>query len=1506
MRIPEPICLTGSGWTKTDAHGALEARDRLKAMKPQILWLSIPPLEAWDDHDSVAATFCLDAAAAQNFDGRLWVIAHPHRSTLWDSPRVQKCMSCSGVHYQQVNLSSFSDVVTSKTGNLGLLTNAPSGWIESLHAGTFTVDKTKPETESDYWFSMSDSYPYSFCQSVLTLVDGFKEDKSLPVTEKHQASLIDDLLVDLDLKELTALCTVFTVKEYEGSCHIVNSVAEVSRLLPYHVTDNEVKWFMNWVNARPLGTKINFDESARSRLVRQASALRALRKRHFPQCAFAECVVLRGILPNLVSDIASGEGQAVVMMWRKNSTSKRLYAAGLQYLDMKGFNPSSWSIVIMYNAGGGATGRNNVIPQPPSIPVESQVGPDDPAAPAPREPPLPPPSWPPPYVGPTYSDPADLIPPWHDTPVPEAPPASYIPAMPAPQHKAGWPAPLPQGAPLRGVSPPPPPAGRMRPEASRSRSRSHSEKESETETYEDDDRSDHDAADQRSRDRSRSRDDPQSEDDWRRRARSRSRDSSQGETGSGSDGSDGSDRRRRERSRSHDGSLRDRSRSRDGSVLPPSGTSSRRSSRQYTPESPRSRTRSGSSTPSLRLPTPGEAVDDERVDPLTRGPRRGPERYDLSTPRPPPRERSRSHDDPQPAPTGPPKAHGPPTAVKTMTVPRAPPAGRQPPEPKEEDDIDSEDLACGESLYCGACAVLSLRSEHDRCYNCLNKEQLPECVRRLHENTYKTEHWASAQQADDLVILEDDGYWSHHSDGHKLAAVTCSFSFVTGPDDEIIDISDLASTPATSEALYLNDSWLSFATDEEFEKEVMARPAMQRPSLRSAYRVVKTPQQRSAAPKRKPAARREASQEEKRLYAKQFAEAKQAEYKSWAEENDVYDLIDMRKEQVKNFVTGRWVLTIKRDKDGKFIKCKARWVLRGFQDRQNWDLQTDSPTSTRPGFRLQCQAAANNDWDLTHIDLKTAFLQGNAFDEKRNVVCQLPPEAGHPPYMAARLKRAAYGLNDAPRLWWNRLDTKLRSYGLVPTRADRCCYVLYSNRSSLRRKDVKGSEAKKAVHWTEEVVEPLDPAIWEASSFKNDSRAERLDVGRSSSKLDIDGALELLLDPITGSAAKGKSVEGVVTIHVDDALMAGTPYFVKHVVDGLRKDFKVGSEDKNDVLFVGQRIRWVDKDKPSTKHIRVDQERKVEELSEIKIDSSLRETLTCTPDLHTQFRSVLGQVNWLQSRTQYQSCYLFSRSASASASPTVGDVKALNKLVRKIRQEVVVLNFWPLRGTNRIVGYPDASFRNNADKTSQRGQAIFLAEPRAQGKIDTRGSLVDYESQKIKRQTLSTTVAELYAFMKCFGTCQFLRGLWMDISGTVAEVHMRTDANNLVTTASTTHLPEQRETIHMINQLRTEACSGAIDDLAHVVSADCLADCLTKHSAKPDALIKAVSHGILPNVDKHPPFRELMRDRHKAYLAEWIVYNLPAAEDIVTFLAMPIHTEIVLALQGADWYDQPE
>ena len=99
---------------------------------------------------------------------------------------------------------------------------------------------------------------------------------------------------------------------------------------------------------------------------------------------------------------------------------------------------------------------------------------------------------------------------------------------------------------------------------------------------------------------------------------------------------------------------------------------------------------------------------------------------------------------------------------------------------------------------------------------------------------------------------------------------------------------------------------------------------------------------------------------------------------------------------------------------------------------------------------MSCQIAARRRWDLFHIDLQTAFLQGQSHGENRDVVCQLPPEAGHPPFIAARLKKPSHGRSDARRRWWNILDKALRNFGMVPTRADRCCYVLYSLQSRKR------------------------------------------------------------------------------------------------------------------------------------------------------------------------------------------------------------------------------------------------------------------------------------------------------------------------------------------------------------------------------------------------------------------------------------------------------------------------
>ena len=98
-----------------------------------------------------------------------------------------------------------------------------------------------------------------------------------------------------------------------------------------------------------------------------------------------------------------------------------------------------------------------------------------------------------------------------------------------------------------------------------------------------------------------------------------------------------------------------------------------------------------------------------------------------------------------------------------------------------------------------------------------------------------------------------------------------------------------------------------------------------------------------ARAKRRSRARKEASAKEARGYYKQFAEATHIEWKSWIA-NEVSDLVDMRKVEPKNYVTGQWVLTIKTNKQGNFLRAKVRWVRRGCQDKQK-DL---------PSFRFAC------------------------------------------------------------------------------------------------------------------------------------------------------------------------------------------------------------------------------------------------------------------------------------------------------------------------------------------------------------------------------------------------------------------------------------------------------------------------------------------------------------------------------------------------------------------------
>jgi hypothetical protein len=76
-------------------------------------------------------------------------------------------------------------------------------------------------------------------------------------------------------------------------------------------------------------------------------------------------------------------------------------------------------------------------------------------------------------------------------------------------------------------------------------------------------------------------------------------------------------------------------------------------------------------------------------------------------------------------------------------------------------------------------------------------------------------------------------------------------------------------------------------------------------------------------------------------------------------------------------ITSRLVLKEKKDENNRVFKCKARLVVRGFQQREGVDYtDTFASTSTPPTWRVLLALAAILDWEIEQIDFIGAFLNG--------------------------------------------------------------------------------------------------------------------------------------------------------------------------------------------------------------------------------------------------------------------------------------------------------------------------------------------------------------------------------------------------------------------------------------------------------------------------------------------------------------------------------------------------
>lgn len=73
----------------------------------------------------------------------------------------------------------------------------------------------------------------------------------------------------------------------------------------------------------------------------------------------------------------------------------------------------------------------------------------------------------------------------------------------------------------------------------------------------------------------------------------------------------------------------------------------------------------------------------------------------------------------------------------------------------------------------------------------------------------------------------------------------------------------------------------------------------------------------------------------------------------------------------------KWIFKLKRDADGRIVKHKARIVAKGYVQEHGIDFkEIYAPVTRLETVRLLLALAARNEWELHHLHVKSAFLNG--------------------------------------------------------------------------------------------------------------------------------------------------------------------------------------------------------------------------------------------------------------------------------------------------------------------------------------------------------------------------------------------------------------------------------------------------------------------------------------------------------------------------------------------------
>jgi hypothetical protein len=137
----------------------------------------------------------------------------------------------------------------------------------------------------------------------------------------------------------------------------------------------------------------------------------------------------------------------------------------------------------------------------------------------------------------------------------------------------------------------------------------------------------------------------------------------------------------------------------------------------------------------------------------------------------------------------------------------------------------------------------------------------------------------------------------------------------------------------------------------------------------------------------------------------------------------------------------KWVFKVKWDEHGNIFRHKARLVKKGYVQRAGIDYdEVFAPVARLEFVRLMMAVAAHHGWEVHHMNVKSAFLNGEL---KEEVYVTQPAGfvVSGAEHKVLRLQKALYDLKQAPRAWNAKLDTTMVELGFQRSCAEHGVYT---------------------------------------------------------------------------------------------------------------------------------------------------------------------------------------------------------------------------------------------------------------------------------------------------------------------------------------------------------------------------------------------------------------------------------------------------------------------------------